>query len=367
MIKKLNILILLAAVLLPMSRAGGATAIRVLPSVEVDDVEVRLGDIAQVRADSSEQQRRLEELVVLSAPNGSVVGKVDVFAINRALSSVNIAPASVDVYGSSMCEISFAVEAEEEAEAAEPMVVLPAGPGEFSYTLADELGRLVSNSAAIGEAYLAVDWICNDSNLLCKEFVDGAFEIVPRSPLTLGRVVFDVTEPGGGRSQRVYGDVQYQCQSVVAAVPLRAGQVIGLGDVKLVSRRISSLSDIGYTDVELVVGQEVARPIRPNDLITDRLIKLLQMVKAKEIVDVVAQTGPVQITLRGRALSNGAMGDMVSVRDERNQKVIQGVVSGAGEVTVTSPAHQKEIEYKQPAKVSKPVERVEESDIRWES
>ena len=197
---------------------------------------------------------------------------------------------------------------------------------------------------------MIVDWQCRDYQILQESAAGNRFTIIPVSAVTLGRVRFDVIDNKSSsgsqtdvgilsKSSRnrlhISGTVGYLCDSVFSLRPLRSGEVITEDDVKLVSHMVTDMVDCGIGDIKAVVGQEVARSIRSNQVLLPAMIKKITMIKRGDLVDVWSTSGSISISITGRAMSDGAYGDVISVRDERNKTVLRGKVTGASTVTIT--------------------------------
>ncbi|OQA00880.1 MAG: flagellar basal body P-ring biosynthesis protein FlgA [Planctomycetes bacterium ADurb.Bin412] len=211
-------------------------------------------------------------------------------------------------------------------------------------TLSDQLTDTVAQMMDLDTASLKIEWQCKDPSWLQQPAAGDRFKIVPLSPIRLGQVQFAVTdlslrEPENRRQGdpgrcKVSGKVEFLCESVVAAQALRPGQVITPEMVKRMPRRVTSFREVGITDLDYVVGQEVARAAGENELVLPGMIRKVQLVKRNEYVDVIAKVGQVEIRQRCKALAGGAYGDVILARDENNKRTVQGRITAARQVTV---------------------------------
>jgi flagella basal body P-ring formation protein FlgA len=301
-------------------------------------------------------KHRLETMVIYNAPEDITEAKLGIFEISRVLSGAGINPVSVDIYGASFCRVSMKAGAADDPvpmPQQDPVITdVPASltPEPPVYTLADALTEAIVRSTGCEASRLIIDWNCRDHQMLTEPADGDRFTIIPASAITLGAVRFEVIDnnspsgdkAGGGSSRsrplhnrlQVDGNVRYLCNSVFSLQPLRPGQIITKDDVKLVSNTVTDMSDCGIGDIDAVVGQEVALSIRSNQVLLPSMIKKITLIKRNDLVDVWSMAGNVSISMTGRALSDGAYGDVISVRDERNKTVLRGTVTGAGTVTV---------------------------------
>ena len=350
------ILLLLAGLSLGQPAPAGEAEIRIRPVAEVRSGAVCLQAIADIQCESQELKDRLANLIIAGQqPDGGelVLGTLE---ITTALAQARIQPAGIDIYGASQCRVKTNC-AEQTADSASAAVLaLPPASGlpeaflaepnaeEPNDSLSDYLTEKVADMMGLDTASLKIEWQCKDPSWLQQPAAGDRFKIVPLSPIRLGQVQFAVTdlslrEPESRRQGdpgrcKVSGKVEFLCESVVAAQALRPGQVITPEMVKRMPRRVTSFREVGITDLDYVVGQEVARAAGENELVLPGMIRKVQLVKRNEYVDVIAKVGQVEIRQRCKALAGGAYGDVILVRDENNKRTVQGRITAAQQVAV---------------------------------
>lgn len=351
--KKRIYILLLFYCLAMADTASGLCEIRLHRQADVAPGSVCLADISEIRAQDSDQASRLESLVIAQYPQAVTGVSIRVFDICRALAQVNVNPAAVNIYGASSCRLIFSDAVPAEAVptlACRPTDEIDAPAESQGYqTLADQLTEAVVRLSGLDAGKLKVEWNCTRPNILEQKADKHRFVITPHSTSTLGDVRFEVVDQGvPGKQQRlssgsigstnrirVHGHVEYLCQSVVARRCLKPGEVIRQTDVELAPRRVTSYRDIGVSDLDSVLGQEVARTITGRGLVLPSMIRKLQLVKRNQLVDVYSRVGSVEVKVTGKALANGAYGDMISVSFGTKKNIIQGKVTGPAEVTIT--------------------------------
>lgn len=123
-------------------------------------------------------------------------------------------------------------------------------------------------------------------------------------------------------------------QVPVLSAPLRNGEVISASDIEYVDLRMADLAADTYLRADQLAGftprRTIAkgRPIQPAD------IELPMMVKKGETVIMTLQNNRISLTLQGKALQDGAEGDLIRLVNPASNKVIEGVVSGLRSVNV---------------------------------
>jgi len=344
-------LILLFFCLTTTKQGAASCEIRLHRQAVLTPGPICLADVADVKTQESDQKSRLESLVIAQYPQSVTGISIGVFDITRALAQANLNPAAVCIYGASSCRLTFhdttplvSVSTME----AQPNDIFKKSAKSPKYqTLADQLTQEVVRLSGMDASKLKVQWNCTRPKLLDQKADEQRFVITPRSTSTLGNIRFEVMDRGvvgegqglsgsigSAQSIRVYGQVEYLCQSVVAKRCLKPGAVICAADVELRPRRVTSYRDIGVSDLDAVLGQEVARTIPAQGIVLPSMIRKLQIVKRNQLVDIYSRVGSVEVKVTGKALANGAYGDKISVSFGKQKIIVQGKVTGPGEVIV---------------------------------
>jgi flagella basal body P-ring formation protein FlgA len=93
------------------------------------------------------------------------------------------------------------------------------------------------------------------------------------------------------------------------------------------------------TDMQVVVGLAARHPLQPGLPLHDADLMKPALVQRNDTVTIVYEAPGLTLTLRGQAQDTGALGDTVNVQNMQSKRIVQGVVSGPGRVTVAvSPA-----------------------------
>ena len=94
--------------------------------------------------------------------------------------------------------------------------------------------------------------------------------------------------------------------------------------LKLPASRVAS--NIIGSETQLA-GMSPRRPVRAGEPLRLSDMEPPILVKKGSQVDVIYQTGALTLTARGRALEDGAMGDVVRIMNIRSNRTIEGTVS----------------------------------------
>ncbi len=112
------------------------------------------------------------------------------------------------------------------------------------------------------------------------------------------------------------------------------GEVIQARDIELESLpRHQIRPGILLTESELIGmaarrSLQTGRPLRIDDIEPPKLVR------RNTPVIIVYQTEGMTLSIRGRAIADGAMGEMVGVMNVRSSRIIEGVVTGPGRVAI---------------------------------
>ena len=132
----------------------------------------------------------------------------------------------------------------------------------------------------------------------------------------------------------VQGKVEVFEQVLVAARQLSRGRLIQSGDLKRVERAVSGLTSGYFTDAERLVGMKVKRPIRSGTPVAGHMVEQRKLVRRGERVMIRAESAGVRVSMAGKALTDGAKGDVIEVKNLSSKRTVEAVVASPGQVRV---------------------------------
>lgn len=118
--------------------------------------------------------------------------------------------------------------------------------------------------------------------------------------------------------------------------PIARRDVIHASDLTMIridKRRVPGSSVIDTSDL---VDMAAKRPLRAGELIATVDIEPPRIILRGDLVTLQYFRPGLTLSARGRAQGDGAKGDLISVLNEQSKRTIQGVVTGAGTVEVTT-------------------------------
>lgn len=159
---------------------------------------------------------------------------------------------------------------------------------------------------------------------------------LPRSDNLLGMVTIGLNCPGPQPWQiYVTAQVRLLRPVVTAKRSLARGDQLTPEDLQLTPEDISQAPSGLFTDINAIVGRTVRRPLSPSSIITERDLEPDYAVSRGQRIEMMADIGHGFVTADGQALQNGRLGETIRARNLRSKKIIQGIVSGPGQIRVS--------------------------------
>ena len=132
----------------------------------------------------------------------------------------------------------------------------------------------------------------------------------------------------------VPGQVHIYRQVVIVNRPLKRKSVLSPTDLVLVERDIGLLNQGFLTDPEQAAGKKLTRPVLPDQVLTAAHLEQAEVIRKGDQVVITARSASVSVRMPGEALSDGATGEQIRVRNQRSERVIKARVTGPGQVEV---------------------------------
>ncbi len=150
------------------------------------------------------------------------------------------------------------------------------------------------------------------------------------------RVVYKIVHNGSVyRKFWISVRIDRKVKVVVAKISIPRGTLIEESMVKI-SQVPSSKARGALPDLNEVIGKVSRRDILPGDVIKERDLSPLFLVKRGQPVKVIYVDGPIHIELLGVSLENGAVGNIIRVKNLSTGKVLRCKVLKDGSVLFVS-------------------------------
>lgn len=134
---------------------------------------------------------------------------------------------------------------------------------------------------------------------------------------------------------RVTGSVSDIVRTPVLARPVMRGEIVSAADIVLERRRRSELGPDIVTDTSRLIGNAAKRPLGKGALVREADVQRPEMVERNAIIMMTFEQPGMQLSMRGRALAAGAVGDTIQVQNLTSKKTIEAVITGPNRAAVT--------------------------------
>jgi flagella basal body P-ring formation protein FlgA len=132
---------------------------------------------------------------------------------------------------------------------------------------------------------------------------------------------------------RLIASVVLEDNSLVLAENMERGAIINRAD--LVERRMPRRFVTGSVqNLEALVGQQLRRPLAAGTPVRAGDVRAPTLITRNSEVLLQLKRNGLALSVRGKAMQNGALGDMVDVMNIRSKKIVQGTVQRDGSVLI---------------------------------
>jgi flagellar basal body P-ring formation protein FlgA len=132
------------------------------------------------------------------------------------------------------------------------------------------------------------------------------------------------------------GSVSETFATVVPAHDIAQGQVLNAADLTIERRPKAELGPAVVTGIEQAQGLAAKHALRAGQLIRQSDVMKPEIVSRNETVTIVYELPGVLLTISGKALDPGALGDSIAVLNAQSKRTIQATVIGPGHVSVNN-------------------------------
>jgi flagella basal body P-ring formation protein FlgA len=133
---------------------------------------------------------------------------------------------------------------------------------------------------------------------------------------------------------RFTGTLVETVEVVTLARPIPRGETIRESDIVVERLPRADVQTDAISKTELVLNQAARRALRSGQTLRAADLMKPQIVSRDDAVTIVFKTKAITLTLRGKAMGNGAEGDTISVLNPQSKRTVQGTITAPGVVTV---------------------------------
>ncbi|MEZ5876281.1 MAG: flagellar basal body P-ring formation chaperone FlgA [Tepidamorphaceae bacterium] len=116
--------------------------------------------------------------------------------------------------------------------------------------------------------------------------------------------------------------------------PVQRGDTIAPADVIVERLPVSMISEDAIVSVEAIAGMAARRALHPGQPLRSGDLMEPILVHRDDVVAIVFNRPGLSLTVRGRAVSNGARGDVIAVTNLQSNRILQAEITGPGTVAV---------------------------------
>jgi len=128
---------------------------------------------------------------------------------------------------------------------------------------------------------------------------------------------------------KLYSDV------VVTAGYLPRGKNLNTNNLIIASRDVTTLNRGYFTNLNEAIGHIVKFPLQKNSVVTPSSIAKAKLVSRGQTVTIFLETSKgLKVKMFGKALTEGGKGDLIRVRNQKSKKIVEGIVSSSGTISV---------------------------------
>ena len=299
--------------------AADLTVIRVLERAEIDNDEILLGRIAEIKGEDQEMVRTLQAIAIGTAPLPGTTLHID-----EAYIKIRLKQNRVDLY-------HISLEGAKNIEVSRGSV---------------EISKEMIEKVALDFIYKKIPW---DRNAVSVKGIRVSNRVIlPKGKITykvippkktdyLGTITLSVHfEVNGHFKKRVWAAVNIEVLTkvVVTKKPLGRYQPIKEGDIHYKKMDLADLPSNAITNLEEVLGKRTRRRVDTDVVLRSDLIELPPLVNRGDVVLMVAESDGLRITALGEVKGKGRLGERIRVINFDSKKAIYARVLDSNTVKV---------------------------------
>ena len=137
-------------------------------------------------------------------------------------------------------------------------------------------------------------------------------------------------------SWRFYVSIEFNLYADIVKTQhnIRRGQIIQAEDIRLSETLINRTHYSHYTKIAEVIGMVAKRSIRAESGIQPGHLSPPMLIKRGDDVIILASNSAISVKMNGTALSDGTLGQQISVKNSQSKRVVKAMVSERGLVKI---------------------------------
>jgi flagella basal body P-ring formation protein FlgA len=207
----------------------------------------------------------------------------------------------------------------------------------------DEMQLAISRSAAERGSLGNLDVMIDDHH--AARMVDAvrsdAIKVASfNRDLRSGRYEARLTLPGapdGMDGWTVTGSIVEMREVAVPTSDIERGEAIQAKDLIIVKRPVAQVASDVVRPLADLIGMVPRRTLKAGEFVRSADLAKPVLVEKSALVTVTYQARGLTLTMRGRAQASGSQGDVIKVQNLQSKKMVEGVVTGPGQITIAGP------------------------------
>lgn len=174
-----------------------------------------------------------------------------------------------------------------------------------------------------------------DSRIRMPRCNEALVFFLPQGARRLGNVTVGVRCPGTAPwTLYVSAHIAHYRNVVVLARPLPRGAQLTRQDLRMRKRATTTLLSGYIADIDNAVGMRLKRSLPEGYVLVPRSLERRNLVRRGQQVTLLANGSGLEVRSTGKALSDGAKGEVIAVKNTSSGSIVEGIVSGDGLVQV---------------------------------
>jgi len=324
------LLIVAIAVSAPVSSVDAAEIV-LRPKCQCGEVMVRLGDVADVQTDDQQRREQLAAVELFPTPAGRRY--LDLEQLKDILSRRGINTSRHSFRGSTRTEIVPSTGTV--SLVTYPGLYNPARVRVAEQRVESALLEYLQTQVDESRAWqVSANVTPDEAEVIAQR--SARLRVAGGSAPWTGTQHFDVTVTVGERVDRlsVPAEVSTPEMVVFARRPLRQGEVVRQADVEMQpAPPLAQGRRFAYA-LDEIVGKELSRGYSSNQPIDPAHARAPRMVRRNDVITVYAVASGLRVRILGKALEDGALGDVIAVSDLKTRKQLRSRARVTGFQTV---------------------------------
>lgn len=121
---------------------------------------------------------------------------------------------------------------------------------------------------------------------------------------------------------------------IVFSEHLTKGRLIQDSDLKTDLVDVNDIRESYYKEKSAIIGKELKRNIKSGEIVREVLLNMPQVIKRGQLVSLMAVSSAISVETTGTAMSDGRIGDIIRVKNNRSERIVSGIVQPNGEVYI---------------------------------